>query len=249
MTIGRNLFLALPVADILKAVEAMYTSVITRNKQNSVHLPRCDRTLEKELQEELLNGEQPRQMGSDFPYDAAETAPPTEAQHDRQDNVDGRHKIYDSIVSTNGNGNGGGVCKVYTRAEPPPATGPESVWKSAQVMQGEDFLNVLYGACVPLRAQHPPVILVELAVLGFGVPELQAIDALRITIATTQIVATLRQMVVRFEIDKVLLVVQYRLAPFGVIERAQIAAVLGRQQILRDVLVQRAEAVPVQVYL
>ena len=56
-------------------------------------------------------------------------------------------------------------------------------------------------------------------------------------------------MVVRLQIDKVLLVVQYRLAPFCVVERAQVAPVLGRQQILRDVLVQRAQRTAVQVYL
>uniref|UniRef100_A0A182U908 Uncharacterized protein n=1 Tax=Anopheles melas TaxID=34690 RepID=A0A182U908_9DIPT len=46
----------------------------------------CD--VYKELQEELLNGEQPREVRCNFPYDAAETAPPAEAQHDRQDDVD-----------------------------------------------------------------------------------------------------------------------------------------------------------------
>uniref|UniRef100_A0A182VJW9 Uncharacterized protein n=1 Tax=Anopheles merus TaxID=30066 RepID=A0A182VJW9_ANOME len=46
----------------------------------------CD--LYKELQEELLNGEQPREVRCNFPYDAAETAPPAEAQHDGQDDVD-----------------------------------------------------------------------------------------------------------------------------------------------------------------
>ena len=54
-----------------------------------VHLPGRYRAFKKELQEELLNGEQPREVRCNFPYDAAETAPPAEAQHDRQDDVDG----------------------------------------------------------------------------------------------------------------------------------------------------------------
>uniref|UniRef100_A0A182JGY7 Uncharacterized protein n=1 Tax=Anopheles atroparvus TaxID=41427 RepID=A0A182JGY7_ANOAO len=55
---------------------------------------------DEQQDEELLDGEQPRQVRRDFPDDAAEPASSAEAQHDRQHDVDGEEDAGDNCRGT-----------------------------------------------------------------------------------------------------------------------------------------------------